>query len=71
MANVETHDVEFVSSLPVEVSVTKAYYEYYDISGDYVRVVFSGSDKSYKFSKIKTKGSSLPMMRSVVKSNPS
>lgn len=51
MANIDSYDIDYISSLPVEVRVTKAFYEYYDIYGDYVRVVFSPTDASYKFYK--------------------
>lgn len=53
MANVDSYNIKYVSSLPVEVKVTKAYYEFYDVRGDYYRVVFSPTDKTYKFYKDK------------------
>lgn len=55
MANVETHDVEFVSSfLPVEVPPSQKHTtSITTFRAIGVRVVFSGSDNSYKFFKDK------------------
>ncbi|MBR8720603.1 hypothetical protein IX307_001772 [Bacteroides pyogenes] len=53
MPNIDTYTVDYISSLPVEVRITKIYYEFYDKFGDYYKVVFSSTDNSYKFYKDK------------------
>ncbi|MBR8704110.1 hypothetical protein IX315_001788 [Porphyromonas levii] len=48
MANIDSYTVEYLSDLPVTVKVTKAYYEFYDLRGDYYKVVFD-ENGYYKF----------------------
>ncbi|MBR8774355.1 hypothetical protein IX306_001482 [Porphyromonas levii] len=51
MPNVATYDIEYISDLPVDIKVTKAYYEYYDKRGDYYKVVFSPTTNTFTFYK--------------------
>lgn len=51
MPNVATYDIEYISDLPVDIKVTKAYYEYYDKRGDYYKVVFSPTTNTFAFYK--------------------
>ncbi len=60
MANIDTYTIDYISSLPVKIEITKAYYEYYDKFGDYYKVVFSSTDNTYKFYKDKEETIGVP-----------
>ncbi|WP_211833671.1 fimbrial protein [Porphyromonas levii] len=49
MANVDTYQIGYISSLPVNIEITEAFYEYYDQRGDYYKVVFDPKTANYKF----------------------
>lgn len=40
MPNTDTRDISFISSTPVKIEITRAYYEYFDVRGDYRRREF-------------------------------
>lgn len=46
MPNINTRKVDYISSTPVTTTFTKAYYQYYDLRGNYRKVVYD--DKGYK-----------------------
>lgn len=49
MANLSEYKVGYISSLPVTIEITEAFYEYYDQRGDYYKVVFDSKANDYKF----------------------
>ncbi len=44
MPNISVRDIGYISSTPIDVMVTKAYYQYYDIRGEYHKVEFDLSN---------------------------
>lgn len=47
MPNTSSREVGYISSTPVTTTITKAYYQYYDLRGIYYRVEYD--DKGYKW----------------------
>ncbi|HHU25577.1 MAG TPA: hypothetical protein GXZ56_03030 [Bacteroidales bacterium] len=53
MANDATREIDYVSSLPVNITINEAYYNYFDMRGDFFKVVFTfdgtnGIKRTYK-----------------------
>ncbi|MGI6574267.1 MAG: hypothetical protein ACOX19_12940 [Fermentimonas sp.] len=51
MANDSTREIDYISSLPVDIAINEAYYEYYDMRGDYFKVVFTADGKKITYNK--------------------
>jgi|BioPla2DNA2_1021312.scaffolds.fasta_scaffold04184_5 hypothetical protein len=51
MANDGSREIDYISSLPVDITINEAYYEYYDMRGDYFKVVFTADGKKITYDK--------------------
>lgn len=51
MANKASHNVDYISSVPVSITINDAYYEYYDMRGDFFKVVYTADGKRIRYDK--------------------
>ncbi len=49
MANDSTREIDYISNLPVNITINEAYYEYYDMRGDYFKVMFTADGKKITY----------------------
>lgn len=54
MANAATREIDYISDLPVTIKIDSAYYEYYDMRGDYYKVVYTAAGQRITYNKAGT-----------------
>lgn len=54
MPNINTREVRYISSTPVDITIKRAYYQYYDVRGDYYRVEYDAYGHWKRFDKTNT-----------------